>query len=208
VAGAEFDRVNKNGFVYGLTIPIKKAGAYQLRMAVRDEVTKRIGAAAQFVEIPDLSKNRLTVSGIMLSGMPLDTDHKNSSVQSAGEQADGANLQADPNSNPAVRLFKADRALVYAFNIYNARVHKDTGKPQLKTQLKMYRDGQLIFVGDEEAFSPLDQTDPKRLLGAGVVRMGSKMVPGEYVIQIVVTDLLAKQKENVTSQWIDFDVIN
>jgi len=38
--------------------------------------------------------------------------------------------------------------------------------------------------------------------------MGSQMGPGEYVIQIVVTDLLAKQKENVTSQWIDFDVIN
>jgi len=208
VASADYERVNKNGFVYGLTIPIKKAGAYQLRMAVRDEVSKRIGAAAQFVEIPDLSKNRLTISGIMLSGMPLNTDQKNSSVQSTGEQADGANLQADPNSNPAVRLFKKDRALVYAFNIYNARVHKDTGKPQLKTQLRIYRDGQLIFIGDEEAFSALDQSDPKRLLGAGVVRMGSKMVPGEYVIQIVVTDLLAKQKENVTSQWIDFDVID
>jgi hypothetical protein len=72
----------------------------------------------------------------------------------------------------------------------------------------MYRDGKLIFTGEEEAFSPLDQSDPKRLLGAGVVQMGSQMGPGEYVIQIVVTDLLANQKENVTSQWIDFDVIN
>ena len=207
VAGVDFERVNKNGFVYRLTIPIKKAGAYQLRMAVRDQVSQRLGAAAQFVEIPDVSKNRLTVSGILLSGIPLDTDHKNSSVQSASEQTDGANLQADPNANPAVRLFKTDHGLVYAFNIYNARVNKGTGKPQLKTQLRIYREGKLIFTGNEEAFSPLDQTDPKRLLGAGVVRLGPQMVPGEYVIQIVVTDLLAKQKENVTSQWIDFDVI-
>ena len=207
VAAADFERVNKNGFVFGLTIPIKKAGAYQLRMALRDVLTNRIGAAGQFVEIPDLSKNRLTVSGILLSGIPLETYRKNALLQPAGEKSDGANLQADPNANPAVRLFKTDHALVYAFNIYNARVDKGSGKSKLKTQLRIFRDGKLIFAGDEEAFSPLDQTDPKRLLGAGVVRMGSQMVPGEYVIQIVVTDLLAKQKENVTSQWIDFDVI-
>jgi VWFA-related protein len=208
VAAADYERVNKNGFVYGLAIPIKKAGAYQLRMAVRDEVSKHIGAAAQFVEIPDLNQNRLTVSGILLSGIPLDTYRKNFSVQSAGEKSDGANLQADPNANPAVRRFKSDHALVYGFNIYNARVDKGTGKPQLKTQLRIYRDGKLMFVGDEETFSPLDQTDPKRLVGAGVVQMGTQMVPGEYVIQIVVTDLLSKQKENVTSQWIDFEVID
>ena len=207
VAGSDYERVNKDGFVYRLTLPIKKAGAYQFRMAVRDEASKRIGAAAQFVEIPDLSKNRLTVSGILLTGIPLETYRKNFSVQSAGEKTDGANLQADPNANPAVRRFKTDHALVYGFNIYNARVDKSTGKPQLKTQLRVYRDGQLIFVGDEEAFSPLDQTDPKRLVGAGVVRMGPQMVRGEYVIQIVVTDLLAKRKENVASQWIDFEIV-
>ena len=106
-----------------------------------------------------------------------------------------------------MRLFKTDQALVYAFNIYNARIEKNTGKPQLKTQLRIYRDGQLIFVGDEEAFSPFDQSDPKRLLGAGIVQMGSRMVPGEYVIQVVVTDLLGKQKQNITSQWIDFDIV-
>jgi hypothetical protein len=207
VNAADYERVAKDGFVYSLTIPIKKAGAYQLRMAVRDEATQRIGAAAQFVEIPDLSKNRLTVSGILLSGIPRETYRKNSSVQPAAEKSDGANLQADPNANPAVRLFKTDQALVYAFNVYNARVDKGTGKPKLKTQLRIYRDGKLIFTGEEEAFTPLDQTDAKRLLGAGVVQMGSQMGRGEYVIQIIVTDLLGKQKENVTSQWIDFDVI-
>jgi len=207
VGAADYERVTKDGFVYSLTIPIKKAGAYQLRMAVRDEATKRIGAAAQFVEIPDLSKNRLTVSGILLSGIARETYRKNFSVQPAAEKSDGANLQADPNANPAVRLFKTDQALVYAFNVYNARVDKGSGKPKLKTQLRIYRDGKLIFTGEEEAFTPLDQTDAKRLLGAGVVQMGSQMGPGEYVIQIIVTDLLGKQKENVTSQWIDFDVI-
>jgi hypothetical protein len=37
-----------------------------------------------------------------------------------------------------------------------------------------YRDGELISSGAEEAFLSLDQSDPKRLLGAGVVQMGSQ----------------------------------
>ena len=207
VADADYEKVSKDGFVYSLTIPIKKPGAYQFRMAVRDTVSNRIGAASQFVEIPDLGKNRLTVSGILLTGVPLETYRKNSSVQFAGDKAEGANVHADPNANPAVRLFKTDQALVYAFNVYNAKVDKKSGKPLLTTQLRIYRDGNPIFVGNEEAFLPLDQTDPKRLLGAGVVQVGSRMIPGEYVIQIVVTDLLAKKKDNVTSQWIDFDIV-
>jgi hypothetical protein len=66
----------------------------------------------------------------------------------------------------------------------------------------------LIFTGDEVAFSPVDDKDPERLLGAGVVQLKSGMTPGGYVIQLVVTDVLDKQKERVASQWIDFDVVN
>lgn len=208
VPGSEFERINKDGFVYSLIVPIKKPGAYQLRMAIRDETTERIGSAMQFVEVPDLKKNKLTVSGILLSGVPLDKYLNGSSGPSASQNVEGANLEADPNANPAVRVFKGDLALIYAFNIYNARINKKTGRAQLKTQLKLYRDGQLIFTGDETAFAPVEDKDPQRLLGAGVVQLRSGMTPGGYVIQLVVTDVLDKEKVIVTSQWIDFDVVN
>lgn len=117
------------------------------------------------------------------------------------------NLHSPTNSEaPAVRLFQSNLALVYTFNVYNAHVESKTGKAQLRTQVKLYRDGKLIFAGNEEPFSPVDSSDPKRLLGAGLVQMKSGLVPGEYVIQIVVNDLLANKKENLASQWIDFDV--
>jgi len=41
-------------------------------------------------------------------------------------------------------------------------------------------------VTDKNGKRVVDQTDLERLLGAGVVQMKSGMVPGEYVIQIVV----------------------
>ena len=208
VPASEFERIKKDGFVYSLGIPIKKPGAYQLRMAIRDETTERIGSAMQFVEVPDLKKNKLTVSGILLSGIPLTRYLNGSSGPSATQKLEGANLEADPNANSAVRIFKGNQALIYAFNIYNAPINKKTGKAQLKTQVRLYRDGQLIFTGDEVAFSPVDDKDPQRLLGAGVVQLKPGMTPGGYVIQLVVTDVLDKEKQTVASQWIDFDVIN
>jgi VWFA-related protein len=208
VPASEFERINKDGFVYSLGIPIKKPGAYQLRMAIRDEKTERIGSAMQYVEVPDLQKKRLTVSGILLSGIPLAKYLNGSSGPSTTQKLEGTNLEADPNANAAVRIFKRDQALIYAFNIYNARINKKTGKAQLKTQLRLYRDGQLIFTGANVAFTPVDDKDPQRLLGAGVVQLKSGMTPGGYVIQLVVTDVLDKEKETVASQWIDFDVVN
>jgi len=98
--------------------------------------------------VPDLTKKRLTVSGILLTGIPLEKYVKSSSVQSATQKLEGANLESDPEANPAVRMFQGDLALVYAYNIYNARIDRRTGKTQLKTQLKLYRDGKLIFTGD------------------------------------------------------------
>ena len=179
VPASEFERINKDGFVYSLGIPIKKPGAYQLRMAIRDETTERIGSAMQFVEVPDLKKNKLTVSGILLSGIPLTRYLNGSSGPSATQKLEGANLEADPNANSAVRIFKGNQALIYAFNIYNAPINKKTGKAQLKTQVRLYRDGQLIFTGDEVAFSPVDDKDPQRLLGAGVVQLKPGMTPAD-----------------------------
>src|SRR5256886_17353799 len=63
-----YKRPLRDGLVYYVTVPVKKPGAYQLRMSLRDTNTERIGSASQFVEVPDLKKNRLALSGLALSG--------------------------------------------------------------------------------------------------------------------------------------------
>jgi hypothetical protein len=42
---------------------------------------------------------------------------------------------------------------------------------------------------------------------AGQLQLGSKMEPGEYAMQIVVTDKLAKEKFRTVAQSIDFEVV-
>jgi VWFA-related protein len=50
----QYRLAQQQGLIYTINVPIQKAGAYQLRIAVRDTDSKRVGAASQFVEVPDL----------------------------------------------------------------------------------------------------------------------------------------------------------
>lgn len=68
----EYERLQTAGFVYYFTFPFKKPGAYQLRVAIRDKQSEKIGSASQFVEIPNLKKDGLTLSGVVLESLTLE----------------------------------------------------------------------------------------------------------------------------------------
>ncbi|HKP37491.1 MAG TPA: VWA domain-containing protein [Pyrinomonadaceae bacterium] len=204
MSDADYKRTLREGLVYYVTVPIKKAGAYQLRVALRDTTTERIGSASQFIEAPDLKKNRLALSGIVLRG-----DERNQT--SATAKAPGENEGVESGSAEAsagVRRFKRGMVLTYAFFIYNARPDKATARPQLVTQVRLFRDGKEVFTGRENPYSIDDQTDMKRLAASGAIQLGGEMVPGEYILQVVVTDLLAGKKNRTTTQWMDFQIVN
>lgn len=101
--GETFESTLRDGLLYTVNVPIKKPGAYQLRIAVRDTASKRVGTASQFIQVPDLSKERLALSGIFLSG--LDSHRAQKPVDSnlgSPEIADAADVQA----SPALRRFR------------------------------------------------------------------------------------------------------
>ena len=63
-----YARARQRGLRYGLRVPLKTAGGYQIRVAVRDDRSKALGTAAEFVEIPRVGKDRLALSGVVLDG--------------------------------------------------------------------------------------------------------------------------------------------
>ncbi|HEV2883386.1 MAG TPA: VWA domain-containing protein [Pyrinomonadaceae bacterium] len=204
VRGKVYERLLADGFTYNITVPVKKPGAYQLRTAVRDTASERLGSATQFIEVPDIKKNRLILSGIMLRGITPEV-YKRGVVDTVKQDSDDTVDESDPNAHPAVRQFKSGLVMLYGLVIYNAQVQK-TGKPQLLMQTKLFRNGQQVFEGKQIPIDTSNQTDLKRLNAAGAIQLGTEMEPGEYVIQIIVTDTLAKEKHRVVSQWIDFEV--
>lgn len=211
----EYVRLRRDGFVFFLTVPIKKPGAYQLRAALRDHGSEHLGSAGQFIEVPDMKKNRLVISGVLLNAAdPANTNKTPATPGAAADQsAPGKHTEKkDPNSsdlsiNVALRQVKRGQILEYSFVVYNARLDKTTAQPQLSTQLHLFRDGQLVFTGKETALSAGGQTDLKRIAASGGLQLGGEITPGEYVLQITATDPLADEKHRVATQWIDFEVV-
>ena len=215
VTGNDYRRVRRDGFVYFLTVPIKKAGAYQLRTALRDHSSEHVGSASQFIEVPDLKKNRLVVSGILLTAIDPATAKQQSAAggpadsanKSSGNQNTEANEAGNATNSAATRQFKPGQILQYSFVIYNARLDKVAGQPQLSTQVRLFRDGQPIFTGKETVLKEIGQVDLKRITVGGALQLGGDMAPGEYIFQITATDPLADEKHRVATQWIDFEVL-
>lgn len=201
---ATYQKILRYGFTYNATVPVKKSGAYQFRTALRDEPTGRVGSASQFVRVPDINNNRLATSGLLIKGMPLESYIQGSPDTPRGNQTD---QNSDPRANTSVRQFRTGTALIYALEIYNARFDKTTGKPNLTIQAYLFRNGEPVFTGKAVPFDVRDQKDPKRLGGGGAIQLGTSMQPGEYVLQVVVSDLLAKEKHRVTTQWMDFEIV-
>jgi len=213
--GKDYQQVLRDGFVYFLTVPIKKAGAYQLRTALRDHGSGHVGSASQFIEVPDIKKNRLNVSGILLTAADSTTPRQASTATSStadnqaagGDQDSAAPEVASATHSAATRELKRGQILQYSFAIYNSRLDKATGQPRVTTQVRLFRDGQPIFTGKEFPLSVAGQSDLKRLVANGAIRLGAEMTPGEYVLLLTITDPLADEKHRVATQWIDFEVV-
>ena len=202
-----YENALKHGVTYNIRVPVKKPGAYQLRAALRDVASGRIGSASQFVEVPNIKKKRLTLSGIISRGVePSAYQQRASLTQNAGFGADQKVDDANLISNAALRQFKSGSVVEYGLAIYNAELNKGTRKPQVVTQVRLFRNGQLLFAGKENSLD--SQPNLNRLESTGAIQLGSQMEPGEYILQVLVTDLLRKDKYRVATQWIDFDVIN
>jgi VWFA-related protein len=179
--GEAYERALREGFSYSIDFPIKLKGAFQVRVAVRDENTAKLGSAGEFVQLPNLSDGRLAMSGIV--ARPAVTDES-----------------AEPVANgPAVRQFHEGSAVTFAYSIYNAR-----RSTELSTQLQLFRDGVNVFTGPAVA---IDHAGQEPLTNVLKFELGSKFAPGHYICQIIVTDLSDKKKPGVASQWIDFEIV-
>jgi VWFA-related protein len=196
VHGEEFKQAIKNGLMFSLNHPIKKAGAYQLHCAARDAASERVGSASQFIEVPDLGKGQLALSGLLVSGPAPDGPEAN-----AGRQAG-----TDPLESPAVRDFKPGHRLAWALSIMNAQIDPATHLPDLGLQLRMTHDGKEVYSGKTLPVNVQKQADLKRIFAGGQMQLGTKMEPGEYVLQAVVTDNVAKKKYQTATQSMDFEV--
>ena len=188
-------RIQAQGIDEIVTLPIKAPGAYQVRAAVRDAGSGRIGSAYHFVEMPDVNGGELAISGIVLS-------REAAAVAPRGLMMKGQ--AADAPQSLALRRFHRGDQISYGFEIYNASRDAARHKPVLELTVRVYHEGKLIHSGETKPLDTGAQTDPARIrIGRGL-QLGTEMQTGSYVLELEVAETSSKRR--VATQWIDFDV--
>jgi hypothetical protein len=178
---AEYERAIREGLRLRFDMPARRPGAYQVRIAIREGYAYKIGSAGQVVAVPDLTRNQLALSGVVLQGI---------------DQA----TQDSTMTSPAVRRYRVNSDLYFAFVIYN-------GSPNLLMQTKLFRDGKSVKSSAETAVDVTNQPDPRRMIITNVMRLTPDLEPGNYYLQVVITDKTAKDKEAPATQWVDFEIV-
>ncbi|HEU0105067.1 MAG TPA: VWA domain-containing protein, partial [Vicinamibacteria bacterium] len=189
------------GLVLTLDLPATP-GPYQVRAAVGDVASGRMGSAAQFVELPDLKNGRPALSSIVMSGVGV-----GAAPPSAAEAAAVAAPESalDPDSTAAVRRFHSGSSVAYAFALYNARVDA-TRQASLKVEMHFYRDGVRLQSLPGSAGTMALSPDGAVSMG-GTLRLGREMEPGAYTLAVIVEDRLRRGKDRYAIQWANFEVI-
>jgi hypothetical protein len=195
----------RDGFVYSFVFPIRTAGAYQMRVALRDQNSEKVGSANQFIEVPNLKKERLTLSGIILENLT-PAQWEKLSQEETNPNLTPAPVLTNPQSDTSLRRFRRGTVLRYAFEIYNARLDA-AQKPQVQTQMRVFRDGKMLFEGKQNALDSSGQTNMQKIAAGGAMSLGNALTTGDYVLQIIVTDNLAKEKHRISSQFVQFEIV-
>jgi VWFA-related protein len=193
-----FEGGRREGVAFTLDVPVNKPGPYQVRAAVRDLASARLGSASQFLEVPNLGTNQLALSGLILSG----------GATADGNAARPATDVGDPDSTPAIRRFHRGTSVSYALSVYNAHTLSAKGHPDLLVRPSLYRDDRLLQSMPTLSFDGAGQPDSKRLALAGSFRIDATMEPGLYALEVAVQDKAAGPKAGPAAQWMDFEVVD
>ncbi|QOY84994.1 VWA domain-containing protein [Paludibaculum fermentans] len=198
---ARYQRLMENGVIFTIMQPLKETGPFQLRAVVSDPAGEKLGSATQFIEIPNLKDGHLALSGIMLMAASSEAVQKLTGKESGDEDP-----AQSSQGTAAIRHFRRGQKVTYGYKVLNAALDSKTGEPQLVTSVRLYRDGQEVFHSDPRPLGVAGAKDKSRLMVGGVLQLGPQFQSGDYALQLVVWDKLAKGDRSVVSQAIDFEL--
>jgi hypothetical protein len=172
--------------IYNYKAPLKP-GLYQVRVAARDDRNGKVGSSMQWIEIPDLTQKRLTLSSLLIGGQL---------IGSADKKTDAAQVQFSVDH----RFLRSSHLGFWIF-IYNAQ--KDAqGAPDVTAQVQIFRDGQSIVNTPARKLSTAGMADLARIPYGGDFAL-SGLPAGRYILQITITDRIGTTS---ASQRTGFDV--
>ncbi len=203
-----YERMLKEGFIYYFTLPVKESGAYQMRVAIRDKGSNKIGSANQIIGVPKLKNKDIALSGIALDNIPY--KKWNEGVRSSRGRITTSENDTEEDlptmTDSALRKFKRGTVLRYGLEVYNAGINKSKKNSNLLFRTRVFHDNKIIYEGNDTYVDTRDlsKTEPKEI--AGAINVGTEIGYGSYVLQIIVTEKVNKKDKQIATQFIQFEV--
>lgn len=174
------------------TYPAKLPPAiYQVRVAVRDDKSGKVGSAHAWIEIPDLATKKLAMSSLLLGERTLAMMTNVSNT--AG---------VSPVALSASHRFRRESTLRFLLFAYNSALSSVDQKPDVAVQVQVVRDDQPVITTALRKINTDGVGDVTRLPYAAEIPL-SELLPGRYMLHVTLIDRVSKQS---TSRQTHFDV--
>jgi hypothetical protein len=165
----------REGLAYTLRVPIRAAGAYQLRFAVRDRASGKVGNAGEFVQIPDIRRGAFALSGIVLRSAEAD----------GAPEAIAAGITAI-SPRQALATYRPGARLSYSYEIYNAA-------KEVRATTTVWRGPQTVATLPPETLA-VPAGSEGRFAVSGQLKLGESLPPGSYALHVAAATAAAKGK--------------
>jgi VWFA-related protein len=176
-----YQRAMKWGLVYSTVIPVPAPGPYQIRAAMLDVASGKIGAANQFLMISKPPPRGFQLSGIVFPQM----------------------LSKEDDITPALgpAAFGPGQSLLFAFEIIGSADEKSL---QIRTLL--YRDGELVERSPARPLQLAGKSLHGSLFARSEVAIPEHAADGDYRMRVIVSETAPGRAGRTASQWADLEI--
>jgi VWFA-related protein len=178
---AAYDQARRHGLRYSARLPVNRPGGYQVRAAVQDDRSDRVGTGARFVEVPKVGKGRVALSGVILTN-------------------------AAAADRRLALTFAPGSVVEYTCTVYDGRSDR-TG---FSTTATVLHDGKPVYtsppapIAGAAAGAAAVAPVPFR----GRLTLAREQKPGAYTLVVSVEPAVApgERRSRPATQWVDFEV--
>ena len=187
---SSYERALAKGLEYQRATPVKP-GRYRVRFAAREDGEGKVGSASQWVQVPDLTNGKLTLSSLFL------LEKQEASQEATKAAADGG---LSLRGAQALRRFKRGQTLYVQLFAYNP-ARDASGATNLVTEAEIWRGGVLLASAAPETMEQGARGAPP-VLHTQSIKL-EPFGPGDYEVRMMVTDRNANE---MTSRRVAFTI--
>jgi len=185
----DFEEHRQRSFDTSFEIQAPVPGLYSLIASVRQRREGRIGNVSILVEVPDIRRSELAVSGI-------------------ATYAQSENSDSGSSGYPISRKFRRSDPFVCYFQVYNARRDKSGGRTRMESQYRFYRDNTLVKASEVLAVPDSGANAASNIKAVTLdINPGEELPAGDYLLEILVVDHLADKKTNTITRSVAIELI-